>query len=104
MGRYGNRFQARHFGLADPLWRDNRLSAQAVVSSLCIHYLEANAKQELFKDIYDLLTDGGVFIIADLIEPATPLGMEMTGFTSVDVHWMQAGHTIFSAKKVGRNL
>lgn len=153
---YGNRFQARHFDLADPLWRDSRLAAQAVVSSLCIHHLEAGAKQELFKDVYAMLADQGVFVIADLIKPATHLGgelaavawdaavrqralkldgntnafeyfqkerwnmyrhfdpqdidhpsglleqlkwLEAAGFTAVDVHWMQAGHTIFSATK-----
>lgn len=157
---YDNRFQARHFDLSEPLWRDNRLAAQAVVSSLCIHHLEASGKQELFKDVYAMLADGGVFIIADLIKPATHLGSELAatawdaavrqralkldgntnafdffqrenwnmyrhfdpqdidhpnrlldqlkwleaaGFTAVDVHWMQAGHTIFSGKKENSN-
>ena len=157
---YGNRFQARHFELAEPLWRDNRFAAQAVVSSLCIHHLEADAKQDLFKDVYTMLVDGGVFVIADVIKPASDFGTELAaaawdaavrqralkldgntnafdffykekwnmyrhfdpqdidhpsgvleqlkwlenaGFSAVDVHWMQAGHTMFSGIKENNN-
>lgn len=157
---YGKRFRARNFELGDPFWRDSQLSVQAVVSSLCIHHLDAAGKQELFGYIHTILADGGVFVLADLIKPATTTGevlaaaawdaavrqraltldgntkafdffqkekwnmfryfdpedidhpsglfeqlkwLEAAGFTGIDVHWMQAGHAIISAKKEMNN-
>jgi SAM-dependent methyltransferase len=69
---YGERFRTRLFDLADRSWRRPEFCPHAVVSSLAIHHLDGPQKQALFQDIYALLADGGVFLIADVIEPATP--------------------------------
>ncbi len=110
----------------------------------------------LFRDVYAMLADGGVFIIADMIEPATSAGrriaadawdevvrqrsmeldgstaaldfflgegwntyryfdpddidhpsrlfdqlkwLEQTGYVDLDVHFMHAGHALFSGWK-----
>jgi len=47
---------------------------QAVVSMLSIHHLDEEGKQLLFKDVFGMLSCGGAFIIADLIEPASQPG------------------------------
>lgn len=129
----------------------------AVVSSLTIHHLDGQGKQQLFRDVYAMLAYGGVFVIADIVLPATaratavaadawdqvvrrraveldgttdvfdsfadekwnlfrypddPMDkpdtlfdqltwLAQVGFSSVDVHWMQAGHAIFSGVKDG---
>jgi len=62
------RFHFRAFDLAE-----GRLSGQyeAVVSALAIHHVNDEAKQRLFRSIYDVLCDEGVFINADQVLGAT---------------------------------
>ena len=154
--RFGNRFQGSLFDLASTDWRKPGFAIHAVVSSLAIHHLTGPQKQALFLDVYRMLGDGGVFIIADIVEPANEAGkrlaaetwdevvrrqsleidgntdafdffvreqwntfryldpedidkpsplfdqlrwLEQAGFVDVDVHWMLAGHAVFSARK-----
>jgi tRNA (cmo5U34)-methyltransferase len=49
----------------------------AVVSSLAIHHLDGEQKRALYRDLYRLLNPGGVLIIADLIQPVHPSGVEV---------------------------
>jgi tRNA (cmo5U34)-methyltransferase len=39
----------------------------AVVSALSIHHLDASGKRKLFRKVYDVLCDGGVFVNADQV-------------------------------------
>lgn len=151
-----NRIKLSSFDLADRSWRRLEQPVQALVSSLAIHHLDGVGKQVLFQDVYTMLTVGGAFIIADMVEPATPPGrnvaaeawddvvrqrsleldgtttglnfflqegwntyryldpddidhpsrlfdqlrwLEQAGFGDIDVHFMQAGHALFSAWK-----
>ncbi len=71
---YGKRFEAMQFDLPTKNWRRFPWPVHAVVSSLAIHHLDDTEKQSLFEDIVPLLTPGGSFIIADLIQPVTQLG------------------------------
>jgi tRNA (cmo5U34)-methyltransferase len=68
---YGERFQPGKFDLADRGWRQAQPVYHAVVSSLAIHHLAEADKQVLFQDAYQMLHPGGVFLIADIILPAT---------------------------------
>jgi tRNA (cmo5U34)-methyltransferase len=45
----------------------------AVISSLSIHHLPHEKKRSLFRTIYGLLKDGGVFVNADQVAGQTPL-------------------------------
>jgi tRNA (cmo5U34)-methyltransferase len=157
--RFGERVKLEPFDLADQSWRHPQMAIQAVVSSLAIHHLDWEGKQALFQDVYNMLSEGGAFIIADMIEPATSAGrsvaadawddvvrqrsleldgsttgpdffvregwntyryldpddidhpsplfdqlkwLEQVGFVDIDVHFMQAGHALFSGwKKAG---
>jgi len=45
---------------------------EAVVSALSIHHLDASEKRDLFRKIYGVLRDGGVFINADQVLGSTP--------------------------------
>ncbi len=77
LAHFGERFQARQFDLADTAWRSEYAHLNGVASSLAIHHLDGKQKQALFADVYRMLAPGGAFIIADLIEPAHPLGWEL---------------------------
>jgi tRNA (cmo5U34)-methyltransferase len=77
LAQYGDRFQTQLFSLADSSWRAPQWPVHAVVSSLTIHHLDGDEKQQLFRDIARLLEPGGVFLIADVIAPASHAGAEL---------------------------
>jgi tRNA (cmo5U34)-methyltransferase len=45
---------------------------EAVVSALSIHHLGGTEKRELFRKVYGVLCDGGVFVNADQVLGSTP--------------------------------
>ncbi len=45
---------------------------EAVVSALSIHHLDASEKRDLFRKVYGVLRDGGVFVNADQVLGPTP--------------------------------
>jgi len=61
------------FDLLDRSWPQVNFPVRAMVSSLTIHHLEGLAKLVLFREVFNLLAPGGVFLIADLVEPAHPV-------------------------------
>jgi tRNA (cmo5U34)-methyltransferase len=77
LARYGRRFQPALFDLAADAWRNPEWPLHAVVSSLAIHHLDGPQKQALFRDLYRLLAEGGALVIADVVQPAHPLGLEL---------------------------
>ncbi|MFQ5794708.1 MAG: class I SAM-dependent methyltransferase [Candidatus Bipolaricaulia bacterium] len=77
LAQYGERFDVKLFDLASRSWRHPPWPIHAVTSSLAIHHLNAQQKQELFQDIQQMLFPGGVFLVVDLIQPANQLGVEV---------------------------
>lgn len=69
LAHFGERFKALQFDLADRGWRRREVPVQAVVTSLAVHHLDDDEKATLFQDVNKLLVPGGVFIIADMIDP-----------------------------------
>jgi len=153
---FSDRVSLSAFELADRSWRTRSAPVEAVVTSLAIHHLEAEEKQQLFIDIFTMLEAGGILIISDLVEPTSTPGrqvaadawdevvrersnmldgnahaldfflmehwntyrypdpedidhpsplfdqlkwLEEAGFVDLDVHFMKAGHALFSAWK-----
>lgn len=76
---FGERFTLHAFDLAAPGWRSFPWPVQAIVSSLAIHHLDGDQKRSLYHDLYRLLNPGGALIIADLIQPAHALGVQVAG-------------------------
>ena len=73
--RFGERFQTQQFELAAGDWRMAIRNVHALVSSLTIHHLDSAGKQQLFHDVYRMLAPGGVFVIADIVQPTTQRGV-----------------------------
>jgi tRNA (cmo5U34)-methyltransferase len=154
LAQLAGRFAPVQFDLAAADWRTGQTPAHAVVSSLAIHHLDAAEKQELFRAVFRMLAPGGVFVVADVIEPAHARGLAVAarawddavrrraleldgdtaafdfftrdgwnlyrhpdpmdkparlfeqlqwlaaaGFADVDVHWLKAGHAVFSGHR-----
>lgn len=74
---FGDRFTLHEFDLAAAEWRSLPWSVQAVVSALAIHHLDGEQKRELYRDLYRLLQPGGALIIADLVQPVHPAGVQI---------------------------
>jgi tRNA (cmo5U34)-methyltransferase len=75
--RFGDRAHTALFDLAAPAWRNEHTDCWAVVSSLAVHHLDASQKHELFADVHDMLAPGGVFVLADIVHPATPIAWKL---------------------------
>lgn len=67
----GTRFRTAPFDLADTSWRSRFHGCAAVVSSLAVHHLTSSEKRALFRDVAAMLGPGGVFVLADLMLPAS---------------------------------
>ena len=73
LARFSSRLEIRSFEIAEQAWRTTLPSPlRAVLSSLCVHHLSAQGKQELFQDMAAHLEPHGALLLADIIEPPTP--------------------------------
>lgn len=69
---YGDRVTIGAFELADTAWREALPSPlRCVLSSLVVHHLTGEGKQQLFRDAAQRLEPGGALLLADLVEPAS---------------------------------
>jgi tRNA (cmo5U34)-methyltransferase len=70
LAAFGNRATVAEFDLASPDWLSGAEGAGLVVSSLCVHHLDASGKRSLFAAMFERLAPGGAFLLADIIEPS----------------------------------
>ncbi len=78
---YNGRFHTHLFDLAATDWRTQPDTFHAIVSSLAIHHLDSHEKQQLFQDVYRLLASGGVFLVADVVQPTQAQGVKIAAET-----------------------
>lgn len=72
LAHFGPRLEVLPFELAEQTWREQLPQPlRAVVSSLCVHHLSGEDKQQLFADIAKRLEAGGALLLADIMEPVT---------------------------------
>jgi tRNA (cmo5U34)-methyltransferase len=70
--QFSNRLEIRPFELAEQEWRATLPTpVRCVLSSLSIHHLLGEEKQQLFRDIAAHLESTGALLVADIINPAT---------------------------------
>ena len=70
--QFRDRLEIRPFELVQQEWRDNLPgNLRCIVSSLSVHHLFDEEKQQLFRDLADHLEPGGSLLVADIIRPAT---------------------------------
>ncbi|HEY0754617.1 MAG TPA: class I SAM-dependent methyltransferase [Ktedonobacteraceae bacterium] len=71
LARFGQRLEVRAFELEAARWREELpQQVRCVLSSLCVHHLNASGKRHLFHDIFKHLEPGGALLLADLVLPA----------------------------------
>ena len=75
----GDRLVTRVIDLAASDWRSFGTPLRAAVSSLAVHHLDGAQKRALFADLHAALAPGGVFVLADMILPATDAGEAIAG-------------------------
>lgn len=70
--QFSNRLEIRPFELAEQKWRSSLPSPlRCIVSSLSIHHLLDEEKQQLFRELAAHLEPDGALLVADIIRPAT---------------------------------
>lgn len=81
---YRPRWRQVRADIADRGWREG-VSYGGVMTSLAVHHLDAAGKQELYRDLHAMLEPCGVFVMADLVEPAAQATRELAAD-----HWERA--------------
>ncbi len=66
---FGDRARVEPFDIYSEEWFGHMNKADLVVSSLCIHHLDAEQKKDLFDAAFARLNAGGALLIADLVLP-----------------------------------
>jgi len=73
-----DRVTVKLIDLARSDWRTFSPPLRAAVSSLAIHHLDGREKRQLFADLHAAIAPGGVFVLADLVEPAQTIGTRIS--------------------------
>lgn len=66
---FAGRFAVGKFDITASDWHPQVNGANAVLSSLCVHHLTHEGKQRLFQAMQQQLSEQGVLLIADLVQP-----------------------------------
>lgn len=75
LAKYGDRVRLHFADLADPSWhRGVSGPFHAAVSAVAIHHLVDDRKRELYREIYDLVDHGGIFLNDEAV--ASPPGFK----------------------------
>jgi tRNA (cmo5U34)-methyltransferase len=75
--RFGQRAEVAGFALEAADWWSLTEGADAVVTSLAVHHLDAAGKQRLFEAMATRLNPAGALLIADLVQPLRAEALEL---------------------------
>src|SRR5262249_8815614 len=81
LARFGGRVSQVRADIGDRGWR-GPAGYGGVMTSLAVHHLDGAGKQELYRDLHGMLAPGGMFVMADLVEPTGPAAREIAAS-----HW-----------------
>jgi tRNA (cmo5U34)-methyltransferase len=71
---FRDRLTVEHFALEETGWFGTLPSPlRCVVSSLAVHHLTGEQKQVLYRELAQRIEPGGALLLADIVQPATPL-------------------------------
>lgn len=74
---FGKRVDVRHFALDSDDWRGELDEADCVVSSLVLHHLTDEGKRRLFDEANERMSDGGVLMLIDCVQPERGEGVRL---------------------------
>ncbi|HEV8131498.1 MAG TPA: class I SAM-dependent methyltransferase [Acidobacteriota bacterium] len=78
LAQFGDRASIVEADLGSPAWRDKVSGTfDAILSGFAIHHLSHERKRALYREIYQLLSGGGVFVNLEHVSSPTPRVEEM---------------------------
>jgi ubiquinone/menaquinone biosynthesis C-methylase UbiE len=73
LAKFGQRARAIEGDLQTPAWRTGLHGPfDTIISGFAIHHLSHERKRELYREFYDLLTEGGTFLNAEHVSSPSP--------------------------------
>lgn len=78
LAAFRGRYTQLQADIGDQDWRSG-VSYGGVMTSLAVHHLDGAGKRALYRDIHGMLEPGGVFVMADLVEPAGATARRLAG-------------------------
>ena len=88
--RFDGRYQVAPFDLLREGWLDHLDGAGAVLSSLVVHHLDHESKQQLFRTVRERMAAPGALLIADIVLPQNARVNEAFAGAYDDTAWNQS--------------
>ena len=87
---FDGRVDVRPFALESDEWLGELDGVNCVVSSLVVHHLPDDGKQELFREAFSRLSDGGALMLIDCVQPMRAEGVSLFAGTYDNISRQQS--------------